>query len=109
MQVISYPDRKDWKNILRRPELDISSLERAVSNIIQEIRVSGDEAVKKFTAMFDKVSVDDLLVSRKEIQEAEALVPADLKEAINRASSNIRSFHERQGAAPGNNRNHARG
>lgn len=96
MQTINYPDRKDWKKLLQRPVFDVTSLESRVANILKEIKENGDEAVRRFTLMFDKISVDNLEVTTAEIDEAIALVPDELKTAIQQAKHNIERFHRTQ-------------
>ncbi len=93
MQVIRYPEKRDWKKLCKRPALDVSSLEVIVTNILREIKESGDEAVKRFTLMFDKVSLTNLEISSREIRESAGLVPEVLKSAIQQAKSNIEKFH----------------
>ena len=56
------------------PSRNNEELDRTVLNIIEEVREKGDAALKKFTAKFDNVMLDDLLVSEEEIIEARALV-----------------------------------
>jgi histidinol dehydrogenase len=96
MQVIKNPDPKEWKRICKRPALDITSLEASVSNILKEVRENSDEAVKRFTLMFDKVSLTNLEVYPKEIHDSIQLVPEELKDAIRQAKRNIEAFHSRQ-------------
>jgi histidinol dehydrogenase len=96
MQVIKNPDPKEWKRICKRPAMDISSLEASVSNILKEVKENSDEAVKRFTLMFDKVSLANLEVYPKEIHDSIQLVSKDLKDAIQQAKRNIESFHSKQ-------------
>ncbi|NDW09631.1 histidinol dehydrogenase [Dysgonomonas sp. 520] len=96
MQIVRYPDRKNWKETLKRPAFDTSSLNQTVSDILNKIRERGDEAVIEFSQKFDKVVLDNLQVSDAEICEAENLVPDELKEAIRTAKNNIETFHNSQ-------------
>jgi len=93
MQIIKYPGRNDWDEILRRPSFDSSSLEETVKNILAEVRANGDEAVRKFTLQFDKAHITDLRVSDKEIDEAARSISGELKQAIVTAKNNIEKFH----------------
>ncbi|MFT3843867.1 MAG: histidinol dehydrogenase [Lacibacter sp.] len=96
MQVIKQPKKNDWSKLLKRPALDSSSLEASVSNILKQVKENGDEALKRFSTIYDKVTVDELLVSEAEIAEAEKKVSDELKEAINIAKQNIELFHKKQ-------------
>lgn len=96
MQVIKQPKKTEWSKLLKRPALDSSSLEASVSNILQQVKENGDEALKRFSTIYDKVTVNDLLVSEAEISEAEKKISDELKEAINIARQNIELFHKKQ-------------
>jgi len=55
-----YPDAKSWSSLLQRPVLDTSSLDASVTNILKEVKLNGDEALRRFASMFDKVTIDEL-------------------------------------------------
>jgi len=93
LAVHEYPEKKTWKALLSRPSLDDSSLEASVSNILREVKQNGDEAVKRFATMFDKVTIKNFAVTPQEINEAAAQVSDELKQAIEQAKSNIEKFH----------------
>jgi histidinol dehydrogenase len=90
------PLREQWNEILKRPTIDTKSLEATVTAILEEVKLYGDVAVKKYTAQFDKVELNDLKVSDAEIEEAIGLVAEELKAAIQLAKKNIILFHEAQ-------------
>ncbi len=96
MRIINYPDRKDWKKLLARPAIDTHSLDETVKKVLDDIKKSGDEAVLKYTEMFDHVRLDTNIVSEEEKASAIKLVDADLKNAMKLASENITKFHEAQ-------------
>jgi len=84
--------------LLRRAELQIDELTERVRPIIQAVRERGDEALVEFTERFDRVqlSPDRLRVSHEEIGEAHQLLDSPVREAIEHAIRNVRTFHERQ-------------
>ena len=96
LPVYLYPERNKWLGLLQRPLLDTSSLEASVSNILKEVKLTGDEAVKRFASMFDKVTLSYLPVTEEEINEAADLISNDLKKAIQQAKINIEHFHRLQ-------------
>ncbi len=93
MKTIKYPNRSDWTALLKRPAMNVASLESVVSSVLTDIKANGDAAVKKYTLQFDKVSVGNLLVTEKEFIEAEKNVSSELKTAIQLAKANIEKFH----------------
>ncbi len=96
MQIIKYPKKETWDEILTRPSLDDNFLERTVANILKDVKQHGDEALKHCARHFDKVELDEFLVSKEEFDEAEARVCDELKEAIKIAKANIEKFHAAQ-------------
>ena len=96
MNIIRYPKREDWASITERPQLDTSTLNATVSNILGDIKANGDEAVRKYEEMFDHVRLDSLAVSENEIEEAWNSVPAELRQSIELAHANTSSFHKAQ-------------
>jgi len=96
MNKIYNPERSDWKEVLRRPTQTVADIEGLVDGIFKEVVSNGDETLKKYTAQFDKVSLDNLLVSEAEVEEAKTLVSDELKAAIQLAKSNIEVFHTAQ-------------
>lgn len=96
LALYEYPEKKSWKKLLLRPALDNSSLEASVSNILKEVKQNGDDAVRRFASMFDKVTIHKFKVTDEEIAEACSLVDKDLKKAIQQAKANIHKFHEAQ-------------
>ncbi|HEX8334160.1 MAG TPA: histidinol dehydrogenase, partial [Segetibacter sp.] len=91
-----YPVREQWLKLLERPALETSSLEASVSNILMEVKENGDEALRRFSSMFDKLNISKLQVTAAEIDEAIVNVDSSLKQAIQQAKDNIEKFHEGQ-------------
>lgn len=96
MQKILYPQPNEWPLLTERPHIDTTQLTETVLAVLNDIRRDGDDAVKRYEEKFDHVVLDQLLVSEEEMQEAEQLVSADLKEALVLAHRNIAKFHEAQ-------------
>lgn len=96
MELIRFPTKDSWNNILKRPRFDVRKLERKVSTILDTVKKEGDEALKRYSKLFDKVDTDTFLVSDMEIQQALSVITPDLKRAIRLAADNIKKFHEAQ-------------
>ena len=90
------PGKNEWYKITKRPTVDQGSLDQIVREIFQEVEISGDSALAKYTLRFDGINVDRLEVSKEEIQSAGNRVDDNLKDAINLAKTNITKFHEAQ-------------
>jgi histidinol dehydrogenase len=76
--------------------LNNEELDQAVLTIIEQVRANGDSALIDFTAQFDQVELDNLLVTDEEMIEARTLVSEDFIGAIKKAHENIKAFHEEQ-------------
>ena len=96
MQIIRYPNREAWSQLVERPHLDISQLSDVVNGVLNEVRKKGDEAVKKYEERFDHAQLSSLQVSEEEMAEAGQQLSKQLKEAIILAHQNIKTFHESQ-------------
>lgn len=96
MKKIYNPKFETWPEILKRPTQAIADIEATVNDIFSEIKLKGDSAVKKYTQLFDGITLKDLSVSEEEIMAAEKNVSEELKTAINLAKANIEKFHRAQ-------------
>lgn len=96
MKVYKNPDRSEWADICLRPHLDVSSLNSAVSGILDDVRLRCDEAVKEYEAKFDHAVLGELMVSEEEKAEAMAVIDRELLDAIRLAHDNIHKFHKAQ-------------
>ncbi len=96
MKIYRHPDKSVWAEIISRPHMDVSQLNDTVSGILADIRLDGDDAVKRYEEKFDHAVLSSLAVSQEEMDEAEGLVSPELKAALELAHSNIARFHEAQ-------------
>lgn len=96
MNIIKYPAYTDYGRICERPHLDVTQLNKIVSDVLADIRQRGDEAVKDYEEKFDHVRLESLCVTESEIEDAYATIDAELRDAIILAHNNIKTFHESQ-------------
>jgi histidinol dehydrogenase len=93
------PPKSQWHSLLARPALDQANLVETVSKVIADVRKEGDIAIRKYTANFDQVEIDDFVLNENDIQSLAQNISAPLKQAIDIAAQNIRHFHNKQVAA----------
>ncbi len=67
-----------------------------VTEIIEEVRKRGDEALIDYALKFDRAKLDALEVAKEEIEDAIAEVGESYISLLERAAANIRDFHSRQ-------------
>ena len=92
--IYKYPERAEWERLQQRPELDVTSLFDTVREVLDDVRMNGDEAIRMYGERFDKVRVAELQVSAQEICESESLIDEDLRDAIIIAHQNILKLHD---------------
>lgn len=67
-----------------------------VSEIINDVRMNKDDALKKYTVQFDGIVLDKFRVSEEEIDEAIKQCDLEFIEAMKQAKENITFFHKAQ-------------
>jgi histidinol dehydrogenase len=100
MNVFQNPAPETWKELTRRPQLELGFLESSVRNILNRVKISGDQAIRELTLQFDKVQLTDLEVTKEEMNDARKKMPEDLKAAVRAAAENIAKFHSAQKREP---------
>lgn len=96
MKVYRYPDRQDIARLTERPLHDATDLNATVAAVLKDVRERGDEAVTEYEERFDHARLKSLAVTEKEMDEAEAMVGEELRQAIAIAHANISKFHAAQ-------------
>lgn len=82
--------------IQKRNSEDYNEVYDAVDSILENVRKNKDAALKQYTLEFDKVRVDNLEVTEKEIKEAFETIDKDLLDTIKKAKENIEAYHIKQ-------------
>ncbi|NLK72270.1 MAG: histidinol dehydrogenase [Clostridiales bacterium] len=82
--------------LTNRTEEDLSEIDVTVKKIINTVRTEGDKGLLQLTADIEKVQLKSLKVSENEIEEAFGKIDNKFMDILNKASENIRSFHEKQ-------------
>ncbi len=84
---------------LSLPMADDEAIDKAVANILADVKSRGDEAVLAFTKQFDRLDVakiTDLEISQADLKKAYQELPVDQKSALEIAAQRVRSYHEQQ-------------
>ena len=96
MEIIKNPSQETWEEVLKRPTQTIDDIEATVNEIFAEVKSKGDQAIAKYTSLFDGISLANMEVSTEEMQQAQKEISTELKEAIQLAKDNITKFHAAQ-------------
>ncbi|NIG62563.1 MAG: histidinol dehydrogenase [Serratia symbiotica] len=90
----SYDQRRA---LLMRPAISASDrITRIVSEILDNVQANGDQALREYSARFDKTEVNALRVSSAQIAAASTRTFDDIKQAISVAIANVETFHHAQ-------------
>lgn len=85
------------RELLMRPAISASeSITRTVAEILDNVKARGDDALREYSAKFDKTEVDALQVTEQEIIDASNRLGDDIKQAMAVAVKNIDTFHTAQ-------------
>lgn len=82
------------QRLLMRPAISASdAITQTVRAILDKVKAEGDDALRYYSATFDKTQVDALRVSQAEIDAAAARLDDNVKQAMAIAVRNIETFH----------------
>ena len=89
-------DKINLDDIFARESEDTSSIESTVSEIIENVKKNGDEALRLYADKFDGGAPECIEVTKEEIENALSEVSPELIDIIKKAAANIENFHKRQ-------------
>ena len=95
MEILRY-SQINLAETVKRSEQDVNNVLSTVSEILENVKNNGDEALKAYTEKFDGVLLDDLKVSEDEIKKAYETLDDSLLTALKQAAANIEKFHRMQ-------------
>ena len=86
------------QTLLKRSPSQYTEYENTVNDIISNVRENGNKALFEYTEKFDgyKLSEENILVMRQEIDAAYEKLDKELIDVIKDAAENIREFHTKQ-------------
>jgi histidinol dehydrogenase len=88
MRIIDAKNRRQLDALLSRDARRDAAFEKRVRDIVNGVRRGGDKTLARFAATFDNAS-EPLEVTKAEMRDYAALVPADVRTAIRSAAKNI--------------------
>ncbi len=95
IKIIKMSDTKK-EDILTRDINTKSGVEDIVSDIIDNVKNNGDKALREYSLKFDRAIVENLEVTKEEIEEAYASEDQDFISTLEKARDNIHHFHSHQ-------------
>lgn len=90
-------DEATRQTMIKRSEADIDDAVSAVAEIIDDVKIRGDEAIRDLNRRFDAAPRDmPIRVPESHSDDAEKSLSAALKQAIEYSVENVRRFHQDQ-------------
>jgi len=89
---------KNVSNFIPRTETELDSIRETVTEIINEVKDNGDNALVRLTKKYDNVELNtsEIRVTNQEIEKAYDLIDQDLLDALKTAKQNLIKFHGAQ-------------
>ena len=88
---------EELKRISTRTNSDNNNkINTIVEEILQEVKISGDKAVEKYTKKFDGFNPNPMQVSENDLKDAWDEIDNDLKCSLKVAHERIKKFHEKE-------------
>lgn len=101
MEILRYPDRREWPRLTARAMASqASQVAATVRSIMDDVASRGDEALREYELRFTGSSLSDFAVSDEEIERASSLLSPALRHAIESAAQNIADFHRAEIPSP---------
>lgn len=94
MRIINY-DINNNEEVFKRTNI-LNNVSSSVKEIVESVRNNGDKALKEYTEKYDGITLDDFLVSEKEIEEALKECEEDFLSVLKKAKDRIYDYHKRQ-------------
>jgi len=99
--------RGDLRHRLPRPQAQVEPPIDEVRDLLADVRVRGDEALRELTKRFDGATVDELRVPPAEVAAALERIDPAVRAALQVAARNITAYHEAQRHPDAEHRNGA--
>lgn len=102
MQTLNTGDADFWSkldDLLAWDSVSDQNVFNTVNGVLADVKSRGDAAVIEYTNKFDAMNVAsmaELEISQQRLQQALASIPADQKEALEKAAARVKSYAEHQ-------------
>ena len=88
--------QKKLRELFARPAIESEVVYEIVKPIIADVKKNGLAAALKYAKKYDGFEENNIVVSKKEIEQAEKRLDHESKKAMMTASKNIEKFHVQQ-------------
>ena len=96
MKIIKLNNKEQINGLMRDKQTETEKTEETVKKIINKVKVEGDKALVELTERFDKVRLNEIFVSKKEIKTAYQKVSKKELNALKFAKKNLEKACKKQ-------------
>ena len=96
IKTMKYTNMVELKNELSRSQVSHDDVNAIVKDILDDVKLRGDQALYDYNKKFDNVSLSSLQVTEKEIEDAFNRLDKELLEVIRYSHENIVRYHTKQ-------------
>ena len=89
-------NQRELAERLQKRQVLLTTEMKNVEQILTEVQKKGDTALKELTLKYDKVSIQKLKVSHRQLKKAQKSMDSALDSALHKAAENIQRFHQKQ-------------
>ena len=90
---------KGFENLLQKRNQDDQKIDKKVAKIIDDVKLRSDKALIDLTKKYDQLDakeINDLVVSKKELDSSVMVIKEKTKKSLKRAIKRVRSYHQKQ-------------
>ena len=90
---------KGFENLLQKRNQDDQKIDKKVAKIIDDVKLRSDKALVDLTKKYDQLDaeeINDLVVSKKELDSSVKVIKEKTKKSLKRAIKRVRSYHQKQ-------------
>ena len=96
IKTMKYTNMVELKNELSRSQFSHDDINAIVKDILDDVKLRGDQALYDYNKKFDNVSLSSLQVTEKEIEDAFNRLDKELLDVIRYSHENIVRYHTKQ-------------
>ncbi|KQL39347.1 histidinol dehydrogenase [Bacillus sp. FJAT-25509] len=97
LEILSINQKSEkLESIINRTNLPTVEITKSVEKILLNVKENGDEAIRRYSLIYDEVKLKSFEVSEDEFNEALEQTDKSLVNALIEAKKNIEAYHEKQ-------------
>ena len=96
IEILDIRQQENFSKVVLREVEDMTAVTKAVEDILIDVKLNGDSALREYTARFDGAEIADIEVTGEEIGNALKQTDKEMLEIFHKAAKNITDYHKEQ-------------